>query len=309
VAKQFDVLMKSRSFQVVVPPSILIEVTALPVAEVRQRIIYALATGPRNRLPTEAQSEAWEVVSEIKRFRPHWMRSMPDTARVWSLNNYWTNRIWRQALQDSQRLHAIRVREERVYDYLVKQQRDQRRRMIQANFKMRPLTAIRFTATPEAPDSYLAGWSGDAVEAWRITSRDLYWHALSIISGRAVITKEDTTYADWVGSYVELSRLRSSHTDFTRFWLDDVALSSVPRNWLRWAVNFAQSNYKITGGNPSDEQHSAYLLDCDLFLSADAAYIRVLELVREDSPFTLAEPRLVSGDRTIPILDRLMAAL
>jgi hypothetical protein len=26
-----------------------------------------------------------------------------------------------------------------------------------------------------------------------VTSRDLYWHELSVISGRAVITKEDTT--------------------------------------------------------------------------------------------------------------------
>ena len=57
----FDTLMKSRSLQVVVPPSTLTEVTRLPVPEARDRIIHALATGPRHRLPTEAQSESAEV--------------------------------------------------------------------------------------------------------------------------------------------------------------------------------------------------------------------------------------------------------
>ena len=130
-----------------------------------------------------------------------------------------------------------------------------------------------------------------------------------MIGGRAVLTKEDTTFADWVGAYVDLVRLRSNPEDFTQFWLHDVDRDAVPRNWLRWAVNLVQSGFKITRGNPADEQHSSYLLDCDLFLSADAKYISVLEIVREDSPFRIAEPRLVSGDHSLPILDRIEAAL
>jgi hypothetical protein len=70
-----------------------------------------------------------------------------------------------------------------------------------------------------------------------------------------------------------------------------------------------QLDFKVTPGNPADEQHSTYLLDGDLFLSADARYISLLGKVREDSPFNFAEPRLVSGDRNIPVLDRLEAAL
>jgi hypothetical protein len=81
------------------------------------------------------------------------------------------------------------------------------------------------------------------------------------------------------------------------------------RNWLRWAVNFVQTGFKVTPGNPADEQHGTYLLDADVYLSADATYIKVLQTVYEDAPFPMAEPRRVSGDQTIPVLDRILAAL
>jgi hypothetical protein len=48
---------------------------------------------------------------------------------------------------------------------------------------------------------------------------------------------------------------------------------------------------------PADEQHSSYLVDSDLFLSADSRYVSALITAREDAPFAMAEPRLVSGDQ------------
>jgi hypothetical protein len=165
------------------------------------------------------------------------------------------------------------------------------------------------TPNPDTPAAYLAGWSGEPVEIWRIMLRDYYWFQLSILAGRAVVTREDTTAADWVGAYVSLPKLRASREDFTKFWLEDVSLEFIPRNWLRNAVSIAQFDFKITPGNPADEQHSAYLLDADLFLSADFRYISMLNLVREDTPFTFAEPRRVNGDRNIPVIERLAAVV
>jgi hypothetical protein len=310
VARQFDALVKSHSLEVIVPPSTLIEVMRLPVIEARDRIIYALGTGPRIRLPTEAMSESNEVVAEIRRKRPHWMRNMPDTTRVWSLNNFWTKKIWRSALERSQPYYEHSRRQTAEYDAIIRSQRIQRAERIRTDFKAGPLTDIKASLSVDHPaQNYLPGWSGEPVEAWRVACGYLYWHQLVVVSGRALFTKEDPTFADWIGAYVDLSRLRSSHEDFTRFWIYDVSRDAVPRNWLRWAVNFVQTDFKITSGNPADEQHSSYLMDCDIFLSADARYISVLEIIREDSPFKIAEPRLVSGDRTVPVLDRLKAAL
>jgi hypothetical protein len=224
---------------------------------------------------------------------------MPDTARVWFLNSYWTKRVWREALQDARRIHDYEVRQTgQTIDYLLDRQRDHRSRFLQTNFQIRPLTALMATPNPDAPEKYLAGWSGEPVEIWRILLRDYYWFQLSVLAGRAVITKEDTTAADWVGAYVDLPKLRASREDFTAFWLRDVEREYIPRNWLRNAVSIAQFNFKVTPGNPADEQHSSYLLDADLFLSADIRYISMLNLVREDAPFTFAEPRLVNGDRS-----------
>jgi hypothetical protein len=306
VVGRFDELMKSRNLRVVVAPSTLMEVARLPVPEARQRIIRALGTGPRTRLCTEAEAESREIVLEAKRVRPNWMRRMPDTAKVWALNNYWTKKVWREALQNSQRIHDYETRySASLLDYLLNRQRDHRARFIQTNFQIRPLTALMVTPDPDAPESYLAGWSGEPVEIWRIMLRDFYWFQLSVLAGRAVLTKEDTTAADWIGAYVDLAKLRENRDDFTQFWLQDVELLKIPRNWLRNTVGIAQSDFKVTPGNPADEQHSAYLLDADLFLSADSRYVSMLTLVRNDAPFTFAEPKLVSGDRNVPIIERL----
>jgi hypothetical protein len=311
VARSFDALMTARGFEVLVAPSMLLEVIGLPVPQARQRIITAMGTGRRRRLATEAQSESAEVVAEVRRARPAWMRSIPDTATVTSLNTFWTKRVWRQALRDSQRFHDFetRQRQRAMSNVLVQNQRDQRNRMLRTDFRIRPLTAIVATPSSDAPDWYLAGWSGDPVEMWRLECRDVYWRELAVVGGRAVLTREDATMADWIGAYVDLSRLRASRADFTRFWLYDVTLTAVPRNWVRWAARLAQTSVKITGGNPADEQHSSYLVDTDLFLSADARYVEILELVRSDAPFPIAESRLVSGDRTTPVLDRIAATI
>lgn len=310
VASSFDALMKSRSLQVVVSPSTLVEVLNLPKTEARDRIIEALAKGPRHRLPTEAQSMSDEIVSEARRIRSGWMRSMPDKARIWSLNNRWTKKIWRAALEDSGPTHEYGLSQAAENDAMVNAQRIARRDFIATtDFYIRLLTALTATPSSGNPKSYLLGWSGEPVEAWRVSLRVLFWHQLAVIPGLAIFNREDPTFADWVGAYVNLSKLRSSPEDFTKFWLYDIDRDALPRNWIHWAVNFAQLEFKVTSGNPADAQHSTYLVDGDLFLSADARYVSVLKLVREDSPFSFAEPCLVSGDHNLPILDRLEAVL
>jgi hypothetical protein len=307
--RAFDTLMDARGLRVVVPPSTLMEVVRIPVAEARQQVIHALATGKRHRLPTEAESESMEVVSEIRRTRVQWMRTIPLTGRVWSLNNFWTNKAWREALRDSQRMHDYEMRQAPVRDYLIDIQKQDRNSFLQSDFKIGPLNGLMVKADQNTSETYFGGWSGEPVEFWRILLRDLYWHQLGVVVGRAAVTHEDTTTANWVGAYVDLSSLRNDRADFTRFWIEDVSVANIPRNWLRCAVRVAQSYYKITSGNPADEQHSAYLVDCDLFLSADNRYISTLNFVRDSAPFSFAEPRPVSGDRNIPIIDRLEAAI
>jgi hypothetical protein len=244
VAEDFDQMMRARALRVVVPPSILLEVARLPVAEPRQRIIAALCHGKHVRPPSEAQSESMEVVAEIRKHRRPWLRTMPDTEKVRLLNNFWTNKIWRAALEDSQWLHDSQIANMSVHEKMLKAQRQQRHWLIEERANIRPLTALMATAAPYAPEDWLGGWSGQPVELWRIQNRELFWRELSVLPGFAMISKIriDTTYADWVGAYVNLGKLRHDYSGFTRFWFEDVDRRAVPRNWLRWAVNFAQAN-------------------------------------------------------------------
>lgn len=94
--------------------------------------------------------------------------------------------------------------------------------------------------------------------------------------------------------------MQSSRDAFTRFWFSEVTVGAMRRNWVRWAARLAQSTFKVTSGNPSDEQHSSNLL---------ARFVSVLELVRAEAPFPIAESLLVNGDRTLPVLDRISVAL
>ncbi|WP_159080521.1 hypothetical protein [Nocardia suismassiliense] len=308
-SSDFDALVRSRSLQVMVAPSTLMEVARHPVPQVRQRIISALARYPRGRLSTEAEVESAEVVAEIRRLRPQWMRTMPDTAKAASLHTFWTRRIWRAAVQDAQRIHDHEAAQKPIFDAAVALQKKNRSLLLQGNLSMRPLTALLASGSAEVAARCAQGWNGDPIEAWRLDSRMVFWQQLVEVVSRAPFTAEDTTFADWVGAYVDLAAVRSDPIDFTRFWFEEVALAAVPRQWIRWAVDTVQTDRKVTGGNPADQQHSSYLLDCDVFLSADAAFVAVLQAVREDAPFSLAEPRLVRGDRTIPIMERLRAVL
>ncbi|MFS8099301.1 hypothetical protein LFM09_19420 [Lentzea alba] len=306
----FAELARSHSLEVVVAPSTLVEVFRNPKAEARQRIVHALAKGPWRRLRTEAEAESAEVVAEVRRARPGWLRRMPDTAMVATHNTFWMKKIWRAAAESSQSFHDHTMKQMPKHAHIVAVQKANKKSYLEENFKFGKLTGLTAAATPEAPESYLAGWDGGPVEPWRLHSRDVFWRELVEVKGRASLSGEDTTYADWVGAYVDLAALRSDRADFTRFWLDDVQLNALPRQWVRWAVSTLQLTKKIDGlGNPADEQHSAYLVDCDLFLTTDKRYADVLGSVRAEAPFSIAEPRLVPGDRAVHVLERLRSVL
>lgn len=305
----FEALVADRNLQVVVPPSTLLEVLRIPVADPRRRIIAALSGRDHHRLASEAQLESQEVVAEARRLRPAWCRSMPDTAKLASLTAAWTKRIWRIARSQPEVLHEYLTRDLRIHDYVTQKQREQRLEVIRTGFDVTSVSTLKASATSDASPEYLAGWDGAPVDVWRLHTRDLFWHQLATVPARAWLTGDDTTYADWTGAWLDLGCLTSDRSDFTRFWLQEVEVTAIPRNWLRWAVPTVQIARKVTGGNPADAQHSAYLLDCDTYLTADVGYAATLAMVREQAPFTMAEPRLVRYDPKMSIVDAIASAL
>lgn len=163
----------------------------------------------------------------------------------------------------------------------------------------------------EAPAGYLDGWpQGKRVQEWRVATRDVAWEALARAPLRRLVRYEDTTYADFIGAEVNLSALRADRADFTSFVFEEVEQNNVPRWWLRWATEAAQSVIGgKTGGNPRDVQHASYLLDCDLFVTADRRYQRALSLVQKAAIFPIAQVVLVRRARDEPVVPAIARAL
>jgi hypothetical protein len=96
----FDRLARERSLDVVVPRRSFSKAmrTSDPVA--LTQIVNAMTSRfARTTHPsTEARQVADEVVSEIRRLRPQWLRAFPETSKLLRLEKFWTKKLWQQAV-------------------------------------------------------------------------------------------------------------------------------------------------------------------------------------------------------------------
>lgn len=302
---QLEKLLRQRRIELVLPPSVLVEVLRLSRTDVRHRIVAALTQARARRTRTEADLESEEFVSCVRSYRPGWMRQVPDRATERRLRELWSHRIWRQAATDSTRLHEYAVADDRA-DRIGAIQKWNRAEFVRAQVASVDLVGSvgNFGQGGGPP-----GWDGQPLAAWRALIHPMFWHQLATMPQHALLSRADTTYADWVGCWVSLSTLRRQPESFGRLWFEDIQLTDVRRSWLRWAVESVQTTMKVTPGNAVDAQHSSYLLDGDLFLTADKRYFDAIVEVRRQAPFEFAEPRLLSTDPSVTLLERIQAAL
>ena len=306
--KEFERFLIKHDLELVIPPSTLVEVIDIPHEEARSRIIQVMGRGPRRtRLRTEADFFGAEIVAVMRRTRPEWLHVISNPAAIARYRNFWLKGIWAQALVDSTSLHEYQAQHKHVHDHVVSRQRTNKGEMLNNKFTMGPLDGL----IGEAAAGLQTGvpeWSGEAAAAWRLNLAQLTWHQLAVIGPRASVTGEDRTLTDWVAPYVNVARVKLEAARFTSMWLDEAQIEEVPRNWLNWAVDMVQLTRKIGTGNPADAQHASYLLECELFLSADVRFLETLERIRHDSPFAFASTMVVSGDRDIATAERISAA-
>ena len=292
---RFKTVAHSLGHRVVTAPSVLLEVLQHPRSDIRAAIIEAITTATDERLRSEADREGAEVIFEVRRLHPEWMRAVPDTGREATWRTYWTKRFWREAVEHHERVCDTEParRTARTVRSLVDNQEEQRERWREANFDLRDLSRVTLAPSEETPREVQAGWApGERIAAWRPYSQEVYWHAFAR-GRRSVLTNEETTYADWVGARVDLRVMCASREAFNRFWLYEVEAAHMPRTWLRWAADTIQADVKVTDGNLIDVQHATYLPDCDVFLTADKNFLRVLDRIAEQAPVPLGRAHRV----------------
>jgi hypothetical protein len=250
----------------------------------------------------EAYSESMEILREIERVRPAWLRGEPDLLAFNRFKKDWarktgTKGFWARCERSPQmEAHYVTVLEEGSMEVARTEAHVSRKEMIEKKWaRIPPMDTM--IAGFEAP---LPGWRGDLVEAWRVPSFFQMTHALS---------SKDHAYRDWIRPFVELDNGLLRSRDWVEFWLYLTNKSAMPRQWLRWGHSFAQRFRKVTQGSPGDAQLFTYFTETDIVISADKALIDILEDCRPYAPCKLPEAKLLpAGAPGVNSLLRLLEA-
>ncbi|MGA7669712.1 MAG: hypothetical protein WBW04_04780 [Nitrolancea sp.] len=126
-------------------------------------------------------------------------------------------------------------------------------------------------------DLVTTGYETDEEKYWRTSSLSVWSNALVL---RLPASRD---YADWVAPYVDTRLLREP--DYSRFWLHEVKARNMPRNHITCLAEFFQLDHKIdAGGNSEDSLHAGYILESDVFLTADRRFFSVLETIKARHP-------------------------
>ncbi len=234
----------------------------------------------------EAYSEAEELKSEVKRLRPQWLMPNPDITLFRRLRHDWIRYkggIWdriaaeAELLQISDSAMLARAREQ------AHALREDARYLVNT-LESTPLTQVEGKPVGDTP-----GWNGMPVEAWRIDALNVF---------RVASQTAGHPSRDWLAGEIDLRMMLFQSDDLTRFWLHDVDLLNMPRHWLRWAFEFLQRFRRVTDGTPVDAQLGTYLIDADLFVSADKTLIWIASRCQIEAPFKTAVPIRVPAGKS-----------
>jgi hypothetical protein len=299
---RFEDFARERRLDVVVPPSILLEALRTSDATLRAQIVGAITRRgvARSHPSTEARQLADELISEIRRLRPDWLRTFPETSKLPVLENFWTKTIWQRAAADptliAERMNAESEMDQAAQEVYATQEFNKQaftESAASAKWEVEPWVDLS-----DQPENERLGWEGERIAFWRADNSMIWWAvALSGASGRVRLHK---TLHDWLDPWIRPDLIRGEREGWNRFWYFDVDGARMPRNWIMSLMPWAQILTKLGEGNSRDVQHAAYLFDADVFFTADRRYAASLEHLRPWSPVQFARTARVSA--TLPLV-------
>jgi hypothetical protein len=278
---------RTGAHDVQIAPAVVYETLRLRDARLRGALIRLMTNTGFKRLMTEAYSESMEVLREIERARPHWLRTSPDLVFFKKAQNDWrktTGGFWvdcARAPQDEAARLAM-MGDDEIGERGRAQSEQARREMRDIGWKKNPpmdKTVVGF----QEPRP---GWRGDPFEAWRMDSYIGLTYALQ---------RTGNAYRDWIAPFVDLDSGLLYSADWLQFWVYDAQTAALPRQWMRWAHAFAQRFRKVTPGSPADTQLASYFLETDMVVSADKALLEILDECRPYAPSSLPAGMLIPG--------------
>jgi hypothetical protein len=274
---------KNSPYSIQIAPAVIYEALRLRDIPLRDRIVALMTNRRFVRLMPEAYSESMEVLGEIRRLKPGWLRKFPDNEFFMRSRNDWTRKMggfWVRCAEspdlESQRLQTM---EGPLLSQAHEQFRGARKETMESSWKHNP----PMDKTLAGFSHPIPGWSGEMVEAWR-------WESLAGLTYG--LSQRGSPYRDWIAPFVEVDDGLLHRPDWVEFWLHLVSERALPRQWIRWGHYFAQRFRKVTSGSGGDNQLFTYLVETDLVITADKAFLDILEECRPYAPcsFPLGRP-------------------
>jgi hypothetical protein len=255
-------LARFGSHDVQIAPGVVYETLRLKDVSLRASLVRLMTNARFRRLMPEAYSESMEILGEIERIRPDWLRDTPHLEFFNRLKKDWsrsTGGFWvRCERSPESEARFLSQREQEMIEGSKAQAHLARKEMIDGGWKRNPRmdkTLAGFTApTP--------GWRGDMVEAWRVERFTTMSYGLSCVGN---------AFRDWIAPFVDLDGGLLHSAAWGEFWLYEADKRALPRQWLRWAHSFAQRFRKVTPGSPGDTQLATYFVETDVVITAPHA--------------------------------------
>ncbi len=268
-AKQMREWLNESNHSVIASNDNLVETWAAPLAEMGRRVqaITCIAYTFDDR--PHSLRHADEVIREIRRARPRWLRRFRDRRLISSKSRFLGGHQegWAHAKR-SPDVRPLGLREYRqdADTADLGRQKSARSALVQALGRS-DRAALRF----ESEDPSLAALT-ESYPAWEVAVRHGaagVWHFA--VNKRAPSMRD---YYDWMAPYVNADCLVGD--DYMRFWLRDVRLRAIPFNVVTGLAEYYQLFHKVSHGNFIDVLHANYLLTTDLMITADKSFHRVM---------------------------------
>jgi hypothetical protein len=257
--------LREAGWEVIASADNLLEIYAIQDEGIRRREVRAL-TSIAARFDNYPQSfrEATEVRYALARHRPGWTRRIVFDRSVKSFLDGHRSR-WTEALRgDLPNPEAFAL-----------YRRDVEAGIASSRGLLKDLRKVRL----EERRVMLAKAFGDRLAAVSIILDDIeeFWRIESWLAyDGALVQRYAATrdLADWILPYLKPQSVNSA--DLFTFWMRDVSPDEVPRTVWAGRVAFSQLGRRIGHGNMADQQHAAFMLDVDVFVTADQAFFDAL---------------------------------
>lgn len=283
-------VVRGGRVEIIVAPSVVFESLARSNDKKRQRQVDLLTLSKWRRLMPEAFSQCQEIMSEIRRLRPEWLKNHPNEQQFSRQRYDWTRKIggfWDKVRYDTEDIREHLGIEEGWTRSLMDGAREIARKRRQQTIEQGLRTAGPLRGYLGHSTNPPAGCNDTPFQPWR-------WDAWASTS--VALSMPRHPYYEWLTPFLNWGQVTASPASWNRFWFYEVDEKAMPRFWLMWAFEMLQSVQKVTNGTPGDSQLANYLPECDLVLSADANFIRNVDGLRQDAPchIPIAE-RMPSG--------------